>query len=246
MAQDGIQKSTTADAFLMIGQSNMAGRGDFNVVPIIDDPNLLMQRNGRWQRLSEPVNPDRGIFYGHAFLSGVSLAPEFALKYKEYSGNRTGLIPCADGGTSLDAWQPGKTLFEYAMLCTKMAMKVSPLKGILWHQGEADVVNAERIAAYPEKFKTMIEAVWTELGIDPVPVLIGELGSYLIEKRGWTMVPELNAKFREIEKELPYVGVVSAEGLVCRRDNLHFDSPSCRIFGDRYFEKYLEVIERMK
>ena len=245
MINDGIQEAVQTDAFLMIGQSNMAGRGDFNVVPVIDDKDLLMLRNGRFQRLSEPVNPDRGIFYGAQFLSGISLAPEFALRYKSMTGHRTGLIPCADGGTSLDAWQPGKTLFDNAVFCTKCALKKSTLRGILWHQGEADVTKEERIAAYPDKFVNMVEALFDELGIEPVPVLVGELGSYLTEKRGWTRVPEMNAMFRTLEEKLPYVGVVSAEGLECRPDNLHFNSPSLRIFGDRYFEKYLEVAKRI-
>ncbi|MBO7376537.1 MAG: hypothetical protein J6V01_05470, partial [Clostridia bacterium] len=49
------------DSFLMIGQSNMAGRGDIGTVEPILDPDLLMLRNCRWQPLSEPVNPDRGV-----------------------------------------------------------------------------------------------------------------------------------------------------------------------------------------
>ena len=37
------------DSFLMIGQSNMAGRGDIGTVEPILDPDLLMLRNCRWQ-----------------------------------------------------------------------------------------------------------------------------------------------------------------------------------------------------
>ena len=41
-------------AFLMIGQSNMAGRGDFGEVEEIKNPLCRMLRNGRWIPMSEP------------------------------------------------------------------------------------------------------------------------------------------------------------------------------------------------
>ena len=53
----------------MIGQSNMAGRGDFGEVEPIDNCNCLMLRMVRWQRMSEPVNPDRAVFVAR-FESG--------------------------------------------------------------------------------------------------------------------------------------------------------------------------------
>jgi|GEM_PF-4567698 len=36
--------------FLLIGQSNMAGRDELNRVPSIDDDRIQMFRNGRWQK----------------------------------------------------------------------------------------------------------------------------------------------------------------------------------------------------
>jgi hypothetical protein len=37
------------------------------------------------------------------------------------------------------------------------------------------------------------------------------------------------------------MALASAEGLVSKGDNLHFDSKSLREFGRRYFQKYLEL-----
>ena len=81
-------------AFLMIGQSNMAGRGNIADVERIDNPPLKMLRNGRWQPMLAPVNPDR-------FFSGVSLAESFADAYQKDHGVDVDLIPCADGGTQM-------------------------------------------------------------------------------------------------------------------------------------------------
>ena len=46
---------------LMIGQSNMAGRGFINEVPMICNERIQMLRNGKWQMMTEPINYDRPI-----------------------------------------------------------------------------------------------------------------------------------------------------------------------------------------
>lgn len=40
-------------SFLMIGQSNMAGRGFIHEVPPIYNERIQMLRNGRWQMMAE-------------------------------------------------------------------------------------------------------------------------------------------------------------------------------------------------
>lgn len=41
-------------SLLLIGQSNMAGRGYLSDVPAIYNENIEMLRNGRWQMMAEP------------------------------------------------------------------------------------------------------------------------------------------------------------------------------------------------
>lgn len=82
----------------MIGQSNMAGRGFINEVPMICNERIQMLRNGKWQMMTEPINYDRPI-------SGVSLAGSFAAMWcMENKEEQIGLIPCAEGGSSIDDW----------------------------------------------------------------------------------------------------------------------------------------------
>lgn len=69
-----------------------------------------------------------------------------------------GLIPCAYGGTGISEWQPGEILFDHAIMMTKLALRSSNLKGILWHQGENDCVSTDLLNAYPEKFCCLFEA----------------------------------------------------------------------------------------
>ena len=97
--KDGVKQESEISAFLMIGQSNMAGRGEFSEVEPISNKLCYMLRMGRWQKMSEPINPDRPIFEGK-FHSGVSLGASFADDLARKGGERIGLIPCADGEES--------------------------------------------------------------------------------------------------------------------------------------------------
>ena len=126
-------------SFLMLGQSNMAGRGDFNQVPEITNPLCKMLRNGRFIQMSEPINVDRAIFNTN-FHSGVGLSASFADEYAKCFNEEIGLIPCADGGTTISEWQPNEILFDNAVNQAKLAQRTSEIAGILWHQGENDSV----------------------------------------------------------------------------------------------------------
>lgn len=78
MLKDGIAvNDEKIYSFLMIGQSNMAGRGAIGEIEPVNNANCCMLRMGRWQTMSEPVNPDRPLS-GIEFPSGVSLATYFA------------------------------------------------------------------------------------------------------------------------------------------------------------------------
>src|SRR5476651_440762 len=119
-------------SFLMLGQSNMAGRGYSKDVKQIYDEQIKMLVNGRWQTMVEPINFDRPT-------SGIGLAASFAGAWRlKNEHEQIGLIPCADGGASLDDWAVGGPLFENAVFQAKLALRTSTLGGILWHQGEND------------------------------------------------------------------------------------------------------------
>ena len=108
-------------AFLLIGQSNMAGRGDFGEVPEIINSKCFMLRNGKWVPMREPINPDRSIF--DYFHSGRGLSVLFADEYAKKFDEEIGLIPCADGGTKLSQWMPGEILYDNAVNNAKSLIK---------------------------------------------------------------------------------------------------------------------------
>lgn len=245
MIVDGLSKDLdNITSFLMIGQSNMAGRGDFGEVEPISNPMCYMLRMGRWQRMSEPINPDRAIF-DTEFHSGVNLAASFADRFAKHFNKKIGLIPCADGGTSISQWQPGEILFDHAVSMTKLAMRSSSLGGILWHQGESDCRD-ERFPLYKERLVRTIEGLRKELDAENLPFIFGEVSENISSDWNVGDYPRrMNELFREIQELIPNCSLVSSKDLMLKPDGLHFNSLALREFGNRYFDAYLELADRI-
>lgn len=219
-------------SFLLIGQSNMAGRGFVEEAIDVDKSHIKVLRNGRWQNMYRPVNPDRRT-------SGVNLAESFAERYANKHGVDVGLIPCADGGTRIAQWVPGGVLFDNAVYQARLAMRTSTIAGILWHQGESDS-REDRYLTYGKELEVMLTALRNELGLQDVPVVLGGLGSYLSNytKSDHGQWPQINEELEKLAAKEPLMGYVSAEGLTPNPDNLHFSAKSLHEFGLRYFEEF--------
>lgn len=243
MLLDGVQKNyKDMKSFLLIGQSNMSGRGDFNEVPEIVNNKCFMLRNARWHPMAEPINPDRQIFgYYH---SGVGLSASFADEYAKHYGECVGLIPCADGGSAMSEWQPGELLYDNAIAQARLAQRTSEIVGILWHQGESDSEKIEDVEAYHDRFMVMIETMMKDLELPRnTPVIVGELGEFVKDYKNGKLknFTRLNGVLREISCELNCGGIASAKGLSCKYDGIHFTSESYRELGKRYFAEYLRI-----
>lgn len=232
-------------SFLMLGQSNMAGRGDFGEVEEINNPLCHMLRNGRWQPMREPINPDRQI-WGY-FHSGVGLTASFADEYAKHFNEQVGLIPCADGGTELLEWQPGELLFDNAVAQARLAQRTSEIAGILWHQGENDSFYLENVQRYRDRFLNMLHSLIEKLQLPKnIPVIIGELGEFVgtYNNGKCQYYKEINKILKGLSEELPCSAFVSASGLTCKNDGIHFNSKSYREFGKRYFKAYLQAVRK--
>ena len=213
------------DLYLLIGQSNMAGRG------VLTDSNRVstegifkLDAAGEWQVAEEPIHFDKPT------IAGAGLAASFARAMADrHKGVSIGLIPCAVGGTSINRWVESGDLWSNAVARTRIALGSGTLKGILWHQGEGDC-SASAAPAWGAKFEGMIASFRREFG--PVPFVAGELGRYL-SNTGW---PVINAHLHALEGKVPAYRVASSEGLTPNSDNVHFNTESLREFGLRYAE----------
>ena len=228
-------------SFLLIGQSNMAGRGFKEDVEPIQNKNLKVLRNGRWQPMYFPVNPDRPF-------AGVNLAESFADQYARKHNVEVGLIPCADGGTMLDQWQSGSLLYDNAVYQARLAQRTSTIAGVLWHQGESDCDDG-KYQLYEEKFLKIMAGFRRDLNLYDVPFLLGGLGDYLVnfpEKDRFVHYTDINQALKKMAEEQPMTGFVSAEGLASNPDFLHFSASSLREFGLRYYEVFEQLADPSK
>jgi hypothetical protein len=215
--------------FLLIGQSNMAGRGKVEAQDQVVNPRIFMlTKDLQWVPAKDPVHFDK------PGMAGVGLCSQFARDVLKADPNATiGLIPCAVGGTSLDQWKTGGPLNNTAVVRTKEAMKHGKLAGILWHQGESDSGNPKNVTTYADRLGVMIAQLRTDLQAEKVPVVLGEL----IHEHKTN--DSINVELAAASKKIPLCVLVSSEGL--GKKQLHFDAADLRTFGSRYAVEYLKV-----
>ena len=231
-------------SFLLIGQSNMGGRGFKEEVEPIPNEHIFVLRNGRWRPMYVPVNCDR-------VTSGINLAESFAYEYAKEHNVDVGLIPCADGGSTLDMWCVGGLLYSHAIYQCELASRTSTSAGVLWHQGESES-SESHYTVYEKKCSHILESLRNQLKLDDVPFLVGGLGDYLKNyvknplsslKTNYVYV---NEALQSMAEHLPMTGFVSAEGLTANEDNLHFNAASLREFGLRYYEEFKKLERKDK
>ncbi len=214
--------------FLLIGQSNMAGRGKVEPQDQVVNPKIFMlTKDLKWVPAKDPLHFDKpaaGVCLGSQFARDVSKADPTAA---------IGLIPCAVGGTTLEQWKDGGALYKDAVARAEEAMKSGKLAGILWHQGEGDSGNPATVESYADRFSKMIGKLRKDLRADKVPVLVGELS------HGHKSNDSINAVLPDSVKKVAPSGLVSAEGLGNKA--LHFNSADLRTFGQRYATEYLKL-----
>jgi len=221
-------------SFLLVGQSNMAGRGFLKEVPIICNEHINVMRNGRWQIMMEPINYDRSY-------AGIGLSGSFAAAWcKKNKSKEIGLIPCAENGASLDDWSQDGPLFKHAIFQAQLAKQSSNLDGILWHQGENECFSG-LYKLYHKKFSKIVSAFRRELNDPDIPVILGGIGDYLGNGSFGQYFPEhseVNQALLDFSKKEKNCYFVTASGLTANPDGIHFNAVSQRIFGMRYFEAY--------
>ena len=219
----------------------MGGRGYLDEVEPIENDRLLVLRNGRWRAMYVPVNPDRRT-------SGINLAESFADAYAREHNVDVGIIPCADGGTSLDQWQVGGLLFDHACYMAELASRTSTIAAVLWHQGESDCAP-ELYPLYEKKLCVIMEAFRKRLNLYDVPFLLGGLGDFLEfcpRSDVFKNYVYVNEALERVARSHPMTGFVSAKGLGANPDNLHFSARALREFGLRYYAQFQRLEDKNK
>ena len=243
---------TTVDyIYLLIGQSNMAGRApiedqDREVVPGA----YLFDPSERWTPVSNaPLGLNRYSTVETPRVEITRLGPgyTFARTLSEATGRKVGLVVNAKGGTSISQWRKQDPagvfpLYAEAVRRTRAALLGTPsarLRGIIWHQGESD--NRAGVGEYYlPALRRMVDQLREDLQARSAVFVAGEVGTW--QGRGAYINPVL----RTISDQIKNSALVTSEGLTTHETTTvtwgpHFDSASQRTFGRRYAEAVLDL-----
>ena len=230
-----LPSDTKLDLVLLIGQSNMAGRGKVEAEDKVANPRVWsLDKENQWVPAVDPIHFDKPQ------VAGVGLGTTFGKTLAEKNPDAViGLIPSAFGGTSIDQWKKDGKLYSAAIARAKIAMKHGTLKAILWHQGESDS-SAAKVPLYAATLDQLIADLRADLDAPEVPFIAGQIGRfhYAVSPEG----EEFNARLLELPKRVPHTGVATSEGLTDLGDQTHFNSASLRELGRRYAGAYCELV----
>jgi len=219
-----------AHVYLLIGQSNMAGRAPYGpehtgVIPSC----YLLNGQDEWEPARNPLNRYSTV---HRGLERQRLGPgyAFALAMHEHDpATQIGLIVNARGGASIRHWEPGARCYDEAVRRTHAALRHSgTLKGILWHHGEGNRNDPD----YLQKMIRLVENLRAEFDIPDLPFIAAQI------KVGGLVNPQIAT----LPEHVPFTATVSSEGLTTF-DKSHFDLPSIQHIGRRYAAKMIALQE---
>jgi hypothetical protein len=225
--------------YLLIGQSNMAGRGKIGTEDTTPHPRVLMfTPQNQWVPAVEPITHDKPAMLGVG--PGLAFGKAMAEKNPEVT---IGLISCAFGGTPLKRWERGGDLYSNAVARTRIALRDGQLAGILWHQGESDAGATNTAYTYGARLAQMIRDLRADLGNTNAPFVAGQIGEFLYdrgpEKSPYARV--VNEALAALPQKVPATACVPSKGLKDKGDVLHFDAGSQREFGRRYAAEMLRL-----
>jgi hypothetical protein len=226
-------------AFILAGQSNMAGRGAIEPEDTITSKNIFtINANGEIVPAKEPLH-----FYEPSRI-GLDCGLSFAKTLKSQIEDDVAilLVPTAVGGSSISQWIDDSTHRDVKLLSNftekiRTAQRVATIKGILWHQGESDA-NDNDIPRYRERLITLFKKFRTIAGVSDLPILIGELGSYSVNPAEWKQINEQIELYATTDS---HVKVIRTNDFHHKGDQIHFDSKGQRTMGQRFAQSYLEM-----
>lgn len=213
--------------FLLIGQSNMAGRAPLEAedkTPI--EGVMLLNADGTWEAASNPLNryaTDRKKISMQRLGPGDGFARTLHAALPDKS---IGLIVNARGGTKIDEWVPGKPLYDHTIARINKLETKPKFAGVIWHQGEGNATDP----AYLSKLVGLVKNLRKDLKQPDLPFVAGQVYG---EK-------PVNGRMQKLPEQLEGTAVVSAAELTVF-DGVHFDRNSQKTLGSRYAKAWLKL-----
>ncbi|OJW79785.1 MULTISPECIES: sialate O-acetylesterase [unclassified Spirosoma] len=226
--------------FLLIGQSNMAGRGDLDAESKQTNPRIwMLDKALNWIPAQDPMHFDKPDIVGVG--PGLSFAQRLADTYPDLN---IGLVPCAVGGSGINVWKPGAYYeptkshpYDDMLIRAKKALENGELAGFIWHQGESDS-DPEKALEYEEKLTELVQRLRKDLNAPNAPFVAGTLGDFVVNRN--PDAKTVNEAIMAATKQLPNAYYVLSAGLSDKGDATHFDTESARILGRRYADIFIQ------
>ncbi|HTE24243.1 sialate O-acetylesterase [Flavitalea sp.] len=248
------QPDSSFHLYILVGQSNMAGRGEITASYRDMQYNniFMLNKAGDWVPARHPLHFDKpaiaGVGPGLAFAK--AMADSDSIKHLTRSSNNTnsrstapkvkiGLVPCAVGGSSIRSWIPGgydsatrTHPFDDAIARIATAGKSGIFMGIIWHQGESDS-KPQAASQYLKDLQILVERFRTATRKPALPFVAGELGTF---RPAYQLI---NVELKKLTRTIPASALASSNDLKHKGDSTHFDSHSADELGKRMAEKMI-------
>jgi hypothetical protein len=251
--------------YLGLGQSNMEGGPKvtglaqvdprFQVMAAMNCPSLTPPRTqGKWYPANPPLprcsaGPGIVDWFGRTLIDSLPANIKIGVIMVTIIGTKIEVFDKATYQTYLndpttEVWlrnyakdynsNPYERLIEVA----KIAQKDGVIKGILLHQGESNVGDAN----WPEKVKKIYNDLMTDLSLDPksVSLLAGEVVN--ADMNG--AAAGINEQINRLPAVLPNSYVISSSKLPAGGDKLHFTADGHKLFGQRYASTMLSILKQ--
>lgn len=239
--------------FVLMGQSNMSGRGQLDS-PDTPLPHLhvyTFNKDFRWYPAREPLGTMPSEVDWIATDGGTGVGPGLAFARALLEREPTlkiGLIPCARGASSIQDWQRDlsqNSLYGACLKRVKAASSYGTIAAVLLAQGESDADNPD---LYPDqslsaedwdtKFIALVDALRGDLNSPNLPILFTQLGNY----KGDLNLPYWDTVRRQqAASTLPSVVMIKTDDLPLQTD-AHFTTASNVEIGRRFAEAYLTLL----
>jgi len=236
------------DLFLLMGQSNMKGRGFMPAEPN-RDPRIVMMhlREDAWYVARHPLHltGDARTFAGHD-NAGVGPGLAFAETLLARSTRTAlGLIPCAVGGSPIRLWEKGARHYEEALRRARVALAATApikgrLRGVLWLQGEADS-NPEGLAEHEARLLKLVDDLRADLRQPTLPFIACTIGE-MTGADGLADRMAMNRLLLRTAGKRPAFACIDARDLTTHiGDSVHFDADAQKEIGRRFAARWAEL-----
>lgn len=223
------------DLWVLAGQSNMVGRAKIDPSYKTDPRVRMLALDGKWQLATHPLHEQ--VTPPGVTRPGSALGLEFGKTMAAALNVPIGLLPCAQGGTSLAQWSPDPasphSLKLYQRLLAQVRLAGGKVTGVLWYQGENDT-GPEPSAVYRTKFKGFVAQLRTDLRRPDLPFYYAQLARFANKPAKfyaeWNAVQEAQ---RRAEAEIPHARMVATLDLE-QGDHIHLGTESQDRLGRRF------------